>query len=83
VQRGIDNLVRLVGETGCRVIVDHHAVREPRFRDRLGAAFATGRVVTAAEYLGRGDECLEAQRAALWARRRRVEPGARATATEP
>ena len=35
VQRGIDNLVRLVGETGCRVIVDHHAVREPRFRDRL------------------------------------------------
>ena len=48
VQRGIDNLVRLVGETGCRVIVDHHAVREPRFRDRLAQAFDTGRVVTAA-----------------------------------
>ena len=52
VQRGIDNLVRLVGETGCRVIVDHHAVREPRFRERLAQAFDTGRVVTAAEYLG-------------------------------
>jgi predicted metallo-beta-lactamase superfamily hydrolase len=83
VQRGIDNLVRLVGETGCRVIVDHHAVREPRFRDRLGAAFATGRVVTAAEYVGRGDECLEARRAALWARRRRGGPGARETAARP
>jgi predicted metallo-beta-lactamase superfamily hydrolase len=71
VQRGIDNLVRLVGETGCRVIVDHHAVREPRFRERLAHAFDTGRVVTAAEYLGRRDECLEAWRAALWARRRR------------
>lgn len=74
VQRGVENLLRLVGETGCRVIVDHHAVREPRFRERLAAVFGTGRVVTAAEYLGRPDECLEARRAALWARRRRVGP---------
>jgi hypothetical protein len=72
IQRGVENLIRLVGETGCRVIVDHHAVREPRFRDRLAQAFDTGRVVTAAEYLGRADECLEARRAALWARRRRA-----------
>jgi uncharacterized protein len=78
VQRGIDNLVRLVGETGCRVIMDHHAVREPRFRDRLAQAFDSGRVVTAAEYVGRRDDCLEAQRAALWARRRRRDrPGTR------
>jgi hypothetical protein len=83
VQRGIDNLVRLVGETGCRVIVDHHAVREPRFRDRLAPAFDTGRVVTAAEYLGRGDACLEARRAALWARRRGAGPHARAAAAAP
>jgi predicted metallo-beta-lactamase superfamily hydrolase len=81
VQRGIDNLVRLVGETGCRVIVDHHAVREPRFRERLAPALATGRVVTAAEYLGRRDECLEARRAALWARRRRERPDARGATT--
>jgi predicted metallo-beta-lactamase superfamily hydrolase len=77
VQRGIDNLIRLVGETGCRVIVDHHAVREPRFREHLAKAFDTGRVVTAAEYLGRRDECLEAWRAALWARRRRERSAAR------
>ena len=83
VQRGIDNLVRLVAETGCRVIVDHHAVREPRFRDRLAAAFATGRVMTAAEYLRRGDECLEARRAALWARRRRGGSGTREASAGP
>jgi predicted metallo-beta-lactamase superfamily hydrolase len=83
VQRGVDNLVRLVGETGCRVIVDHHAVREPRFRDRLAQAFGTGRVMTAAEYLGRGDECLEARRAALWARRRRRGLDDRAAAAGP
>ena len=83
VQRGIDNLVRLVGETGCRIIVDHHAVREPRFRERLAQAFDTGRVVTAAEYLGRRDECLEARRAALWARRRRERSDAREAAGGP
>jgi predicted metallo-beta-lactamase superfamily hydrolase len=83
VQRGIDNLVRLVGETGCRVIVDHHAVREPRFRERLASAFDTGRVVTVAGYLGRRDECLEARRAALWARRRRGDVDSREAAGAP
>jgi predicted metallo-beta-lactamase superfamily hydrolase len=82
-ERGIDNLVRLVERTGCRVIVDHHAVREPRFRDRLARAFDTGRVVTAAGYLGRPDECLEAWRATLWARRRRERPDAREAAGAP
>jgi predicted metallo-beta-lactamase superfamily hydrolase len=72
VQQGLDNLLRLVNETGCRVIVDHHAVRERRYRERLGAAFETGRVVTAAEFLGHRDECLEALRPALWARHRRA-----------
>ena len=70
VRRGLDNLLRIVSETGCRVIVDHHALRDRRYRDRLGPAFETGRVVTAAEYLGRRDECLEAYRAEAWARHR-------------
>ena len=83
VQRGIDNLMRLVGETDCRVIVDHHAVREPRFRERLAQAFDTGRVVTAAGYLGRPDECLEARRPALWARHRRERPDAHEAAGGP
>jgi hypothetical protein len=69
-RQGLANLLRLVMETGCRVIVDHHAVRDRRYRDRLGPAFATGRVVTAAEYLGRPDACLEARRPELWARTR-------------
>jgi predicted metallo-beta-lactamase superfamily hydrolase len=36
VQRGIDNLVRLVGD-GLPRHRDHHAVREPRFCDRLAS----------------------------------------------
>jgi predicted metallo-beta-lactamase superfamily hydrolase len=72
VRRGMENLLRIVAETGCQVIMDHHAVRERRFRDRLGPLFATGRVVTAAEYLGVREACLEAHRPDAWARR----PGA-------
>ena len=70
VQRGSTTSYDWSGKRAA-VIVDHHAVREPRFRERLAQAFDTGRIVTAAEYLGRRDECLEAWRAALWARRRR------------
>ncbi|MGH7267337.1 MAG: MBL fold metallo-hydrolase [Candidatus Rokuibacteriota bacterium] len=72
VRRGVENLLRIVNETGCRVIVDHHALRDRRYRERLGPAFETGRVVTAAEFLGRRDECLEAHRPDLWARYRRA-----------
>src|SRR5207244_183227 len=31
IERGIDNLLRVVGATGCRVIMDHHALRDVRF----------------------------------------------------
>jgi predicted metallo-beta-lactamase superfamily hydrolase len=80
VRRGVDNLVRLVCETGCRVIVDHHAVRDRRYRERLGPAFETGRVVTVAEYLGRPEACLEIRRPEHWgAERRRTRRAAPAT----
>ena len=69
---GVENLLRLVNETGCRVILDHHALRERRYRERLSPVFETGRVVTAAEFLGRRAECLEAYRPQLWARYRQT-----------
>lgn len=70
VRAGIENLRRIVNETGCRVILDHHALRDRRYRERLAPVFQTGRVVTAAEFLGRPEACLEALRPALWARHR-------------
>ncbi|HEV8307278.1 MAG TPA: MBL fold metallo-hydrolase [Methylomirabilota bacterium] len=73
VRLGLENLLRIVNETGCRVIVDHHALRDRHYRERLGPAFETGRVVTAADYLGHRAECLEAYRPEVWARYRRKE----------
>jgi len=66
VQRGIDHLQRVLDATGCRVIMDHHALRDPAFTARFDALWSTGRVVTAAAHLGVETTPLEARRRALW-----------------
>jgi predicted metallo-beta-lactamase superfamily hydrolase len=82
---GIDNLRRVLDATGCRVIMDHHALRDPRFSTRFQKLWETGRVVTAAAHLGLTAQPLEARRDRLWAGVRkppvRVAPGSRATMT--
>ncbi len=77
IDQGIENLLRIIETTGCRVIMDHHAVRDPRQAERLHRLWETRQVVTAAEYLGRPNRLLEANRHRLWAERRK--PGARLT----
>jgi predicted metallo-beta-lactamase superfamily hydrolase len=76
IERGIAHLLRIVESTGCRVIMDHHALRDARYAQRLERLFATGRVVTAAGHLGLPDAALEARRHELWSRVRK--PAARA-----
>jgi uncharacterized protein len=71
VERGIDNLLRIIEATGCRVIVDHHAVRGADYRQRLGRLWATGQVVTAAGFLGCAEATLEARRRELWGAQRK------------
>jgi predicted metallo-beta-lactamase superfamily hydrolase len=66
VDRGIDNLMRIIDRTGCRVIMDHHALRDPAFSTRFEALWGTGRVVTAAAHLGLEVAALEARRRTLW-----------------
>ena len=53
---------------GCRVIMDHHAVRDDGYRERFRRLWDTGRVVTAAGFLGLPDAALEARRRSLWTR---------------
>ena len=83
IDRAVDNLRRVLDATGCRVIMDHHAVRDPRFSTRFAPLWETGRVVTAAAHLGLTAQPLEARRDLLWAAVRkppvRLTPAARAT----
>jgi predicted metallo-beta-lactamase superfamily hydrolase len=72
IDRGIDNLLRLLDTAGCRVILDHFAVRDPRFRERFARLWETGRVTTAAEYLGLEVAALESRRNRLWVAARKA-----------
>jgi predicted metallo-beta-lactamase superfamily hydrolase len=71
IDEGIAHLTRVVEATGCRVIMDHHAVRDAAYPERFRRLWESGQVVTAAGYLGLADAALEAGRRALWARRRK------------
>ncbi|MCI0548414.1 MAG: hypothetical protein L0027_14160 [Candidatus Rokubacteria bacterium] len=75
VTRGIENLRRIVDATGCRVIMDHHALRGADYQERFRVLWDTGRVVTAAGFLGLPDQALEARRREIWREARK--PGAR------
>ncbi|HEV8584364.1 MAG TPA: hypothetical protein VGT02_05290 [Methylomirabilota bacterium] len=66
VERGLENLLRVLDATGCRVIMDHHALRDPGFAARFERLWSTGRVITAAAHLGLEATPLEAQRRTLW-----------------
>ena len=67
IERAVDHLCRVIDATGCRVIMDHHAVRDPRFLSRFARLWETGRVTTAAALLGLAAQPLEARRQQLWA----------------
>jgi predicted metallo-beta-lactamase superfamily hydrolase len=71
IERGIDHLMRIVETTGCRVIMDHHALRDVAWRERFARLWETGRVTTAAGFLGIPDATLEPRRAELWGRARK------------
>jgi predicted metallo-beta-lactamase superfamily hydrolase len=71
IERAVDNLRRIVDTTGCRVIMDHYAMRDPRAATRFERLWETGRVVTAAAHLGVDAQPLEARRDRLWAAARK------------
>jgi uncharacterized protein len=71
IERGVENLLRIVEATACRAIVDHHALRDAQWAGRFDRLWQTGRVATAAGFLGLPVAALECRRPALWARERR------------
>jgi predicted metallo-beta-lactamase superfamily hydrolase len=77
IERGIDNLLRVLEATGCRAIMDHHALRDVRFAERFRRAWETGAVVTAAGYLGIAEAPLESRRPHAWAQARKAPARAR------
>ena len=71
IEQGVDQLLRVVDQTGCRVILDHHALRAESYPERFRRLWQTGRVLTAAGFLGLDDAALESRRRSLWAQKRK------------
>lgn len=71
IERAIENLRRVIDATGCRVIMDHYALRDADWRERFARLWEGNRVVTAAGYLGLAETMLEANRHRLWASKRK------------
>jgi predicted metallo-beta-lactamase superfamily hydrolase len=84
IEQGIDHLLGVIEKTGCRVIMDHHAVRDLGYERRFRRLLATGRVMTAAAWLGVDEAPLERRRRELWSGTRKPPakaPAPRATMT--
>jgi predicted metallo-beta-lactamase superfamily hydrolase len=71
IDQGVEQLRRVIDQTSCRVILDHHAIRTETYAERFRSLWDTGRVVTAAGFLGLEDTALESRRRSLWARKRK------------
>jgi len=66
------NLIKILQQTRVKtMILDHHLVRDLNYKDKIERVLKSARelnkrVITAAEYLGKPVELLEAQRKSLW-----------------
>ena len=65
-----ENMLRILEESGCEIILDHHLLRDLNYKKHLAEVYEKGgkRIKTFAEYLNRENIMLEAHRKDLWRR---------------
>ena len=61
-----ENMLSILDKTGCDMILDHHILRDLKYRERMKEVYGTGQVKSAAEYQGKENNLLEARRKELW-----------------
>ena len=64
------NLLKIMEKTKAEIILDHHLLRDLKYKERFAKPYAAGagRIKTFAEYLGKENNTLEAHRKELWAK---------------
>ncbi len=61
------NFKEIMNELNCEIILDHHLLRDLKYKERFPAAYKNNKKVkTFAEYLGKENNTLEAHRKKLW-----------------
>ena len=63
-----NNLVEIIKKLDCEIILDHHLLRDLKYRENFPEPYKMGgkRIKTFAEYLGKENNTLEAHRKELW-----------------
>ena len=67
-QKASDNLVKIIEKLKCEIILDHHILRDLKYKESFPAPYRKGgvKLKTFAEYLGKENNTLEANRKNLW-----------------
>ena len=67
-QDASDNLVEIIERLDCEIILDHHLLRDLKYKDVFSEPYKRGKkkIKTFAEYLGKENNTLEAHRKELW-----------------
>jgi len=65
-EKAKENMLAIMKETNAKVILDHHLLRDLNYRKHYAEVFDTGKAFTAAEFLGKENNMLEAHRKELW-----------------
>lgn len=68
IENAAENLLEIIKETKCKVILDHHLLRDINYRQAFPEPYniKDSEVKTFAEYLGNENNTLEAHRKKLW-----------------
>lgn len=61
-----ENLLKIISSIDCEIVLDHHLLRDLRYKERLKKVYEKGDVKTVAEFLGKENNMLEAHRKELW-----------------
>ncbi|MCX6694766.1 MAG: MBL fold metallo-hydrolase [Candidatus Altiarchaeota archaeon] len=65
-EKAKENTLKIINETGCELILEHHILRDLKYKERFAEVYDTGNAKTAAEYLGVENKLLEMHRKELW-----------------
>jgi len=68
-----ENLIRILEETECEVVLDHHLVRDLRYKEQFPEPYRVGkeRIKTFAEYQGKENNFMEAHRKESWGKEKK------------
>ena len=63
-----ENLIRIIQKTNCEVILDHHLLRDLKYKTRFSTPYEKfdEKISTFAEYLGKENNMLESHRKMIW-----------------